>query len=157
MTSPRPQLGFLVIAAVFLVVVLAALIAYLMTVSSSSQAASAADFNSARAYQAARAGAEWALYLVSSSGPSGAGTLKTDCQAPSMLPKTLSPAASSLAAFTVTVSCASATHTEGGNTVRRYSITSNACNEPNAGACPNTTTTSSTYVDREVAVAVTDQ
>jgi MSHA biogenesis protein MshP len=155
MTSRR-QHGFLVIAAVFLVVVLAGLIGYLMTVTSSSQAASAADFNSARAYQAARAGAEWSLYLVSSSGPSGAGTLKTDCQ-PGPTTKTLSPTASSLATFTVTVSCASATYTEGGNTVRRYSITANACNEPNAGACPHPTTTSSTYVDREVAVAVTDQ
>ncbi|HEX2649832.1 MAG TPA: agglutinin biogenesis protein MshP [Burkholderiales bacterium] len=154
MIAPR-QRGFLVISAVFLVVVLAALVGYLMTVSTTSQAASAADQSSARAYQAARTGAEWALYLVSASGPSGGGTLKTDCGAGSTT-KTLSPGGV-LAAFTVTVSCTSAAYTEGGNTVRRYSITSNACNDPNAGICPNNTATSTTYIDREVAVSVTDQ
>ena len=150
-----PQKGFLVIAAVFLLVVLAGLVAYLTTVSTTSQAASAADFNSARAYQAARAGAEWAVYLVlRSSG--GAGTLKTDCEAGSTT-KTLSPG-STLSAFTVSVACSSAPYTEGGTTVRRYSIVSNACNDPVAGpVCPNTTTTSATYVDREVTVSVTDQ
>jgi len=141
----RRQRGFLIIAAVFLVVVLAALVAYLMTASTTSQAASAADQGSARAYQAARAGAEWALYLVSASGPSGGGTLKTDCGAGSTT-KTLTPGASTLSAFTVTVTCTSAAYTEGANTVRRYSITANACNVPNAGACPNSGATSGTSV-----------
>lgn len=154
--NAKRERGFLVIAAVFLVVVLAALVGYLMTTSTTSQAASAADQNSARAYQAARAGAEWALYLVSASGPTGGGTLKTDCGAGSTT-KTLAPGASTLAAFTVTVSCTSAAYTEGGNTVRRYSITSNACNVPNAGVCPNNAATSTTYIDREVSVSVTDQ
>ena len=155
MTASRTR-GFLVISAVFLVVVLAALVGYLMTTSTTSQASSAADQNSARAYQAARAGVEWGLYLVSASGPSGAGTLKTDCGSGATT-KTLAPGASTLSTFTVTVSCASAAYTEGGNTVRRYSITSNACNDPNAGACPNNATTSGTYIDREVSVSVTDQ
>jgi len=139
-----------VIAAVFLLVVLAGLVAYLMTVSTTSQAASAADFNSARAYQAARAGSEWAMYLVlRTSG--GAGTLKTDCE-PGPTTKTLSPGGA-LSAFTVSVVCSSATYTEGAATVRRYSIAATACNEP---ACPSATT-SATYVERKVTVSVSDQ
>ena len=151
------QRGFLIIAAVFLLVVLAGLVAYLTTVSTTSQAASAADFNSARAYQAARAGAEWAVYLVLRT-PGGPLTLKTDCE-PGPTTKTLAPG-STLSAFTVTVTCSSATHTEGASTgptaVRGYRIVSNACNEPNAGACPNNATASSTYVDREVTLTVTN-
>lgn len=145
--APRRQKGFLIIAAVFLVVVLAGLIAYLTTVSSTSQAASAADLNSSRAFQAARAGGEWATYLVVN--PVGvAGTLRFDCE-PGPTTKTLAPG-STLSGFTVTVTCSSAPYTEGAAAVRVYNIVSNACNEPNAGACPNNTTVSSTYVDREI-------
>src|SRR5258706_5444305 len=108
------QRGFLVVAAVFLLVVLAGFVAYLTTASTASQAASAADINSARAYQAARAGAEWAAYLLLRTA-GGAGTLKTDCE-PGPTTKTLAPG-SGLAAFTVTVTCSSATDTEGAATV----------------------------------------
>ena len=154
-TQPR-QRGFLIIAAVFLLVVLAGLVAYLSTVSSTSQAASAADLNSARAYQAARAGAEWGAYLVLHQPPIvGVGTLKTDCEAGATT-KTLAPG-SLLAAFTVTVTCTSATYTEGASSVTVYSIASNACNEATGGgACPNPTTVSSTYVDREVSLTITN-
>jgi MSHA biogenesis protein MshP len=150
---PRRQRGFLIIAAIFLLVVLAGLVAYLGTVSSTSQAASAADLNSSRAYQSARAGAEWAVYLLLQTA-GGAGTLKTDCE-PGPTTKTLAPG-STLAAFTVTVTCSSATYTEGASTVRVYSIISNACNEANAGVCPNNATTAATYVDREVLLTITD-
>lgn len=149
----RGQAGFLIIAGVFLLVVLAGLVVYLTTVSTTQQAASAADLNSARAYQAARAGGDWALYLLLRT-PGGAGTLKTDCEAGSTT-KTLVPGGT-LAGFTVTVSCSSATYTEGGSTVRTYSIVSYACNEPAAGACPNNSTASATYVDREVSLTITN-
>lgn len=149
----RRQSGFLVIAGVFLLVVLAGLVAYLATVSSTQQAASAADLQSVRAYQAARAGADWAVYLLLRT-PGGAGTLKTDCEAGSTT-KTLVPGGN-LSGFTVTVTCTSATYTEGASTVRTYGIVSNACNEPAAGpVCPNTTA-SSTYVDREVSLTITN-
>lgn len=150
------QQGFLIIAAVFLLVVLAGLVAYLTTVSTTSQAASAADLNSSRAYQAARAGTEWASYLLLRTA-GGAGTLKSDCE-PGPTTKTLVPGAT-LGTFTVTVTCSSTTYTEGASTgptaVRVYSIVANACNEPDAGACPNNATTASTYVDREVILTLT--
>lgn len=149
-----PQRGFLVIAGVFLIVVLAGLVAYLTTVSTTSQAASAADLNSARAYQAARSGTEWAAYLLLR-GSTGAGTFLTDC-APGPTTKTLA-LGSTLSGFTVTVTCSSSAYTEGGVSVTRYSITSNACNEPTGGgACPNAATISPTYVDREVNLAISN-
>ena len=154
----RGQRGFLIIAAVFLLVVLAGLVAYLMTVSTTSQAASAADFNSARAYQAARAGVEWALYLIDRQPNGPAGSMETDCK-PGPTTKTLA-LGSTLAAFTVTVTCSSASFTEGALTgataVRIYSIVSNACNEPIGGPCPNAAPTTTTYVERQVSITLSN-
>ena len=163
MKAPRPMRrarGFLVIAAVFLLVVLAGLVAYMTTISTTSQAASANDLNSTRAYQAARAGAEWAVYLIAQTA-GGAGTLKEQCGpaggGAGSSTKTLS-LGSTLAGFTVTVVCNSpATFTEGASAdVRVYTIVANACNEPTAGACPNNATTSSTYVNREVSLTISN-
>ena len=139
----QSQRGFLIIAAVFLLVVLAGLVAYLTTVSTTSQAASAADLNSARAYQAARAGIEWGAYqLLRDSG----GAFTATCNG--------GTATSNLTFgdFTATVTCtAGASLSEGASTVRAYRIVSNGCNQP---ACP-TVTTSATYVERELAISIT--
>lgn len=139
----RRQRGFLIIAAVFLLVVLAGLVAYLTTVSTTSQAASAADFGSARAYQAARAGIEWGAYQVlRDSG----GAFTTTCNGGTAT-STLT-----LGDFTAAVTCtAGASLNEGASTVRAYRIVSNGCNQP---ACP-TVTTSATYVERELAISIT--
>lgn len=143
---PR-QSGFLVIAAVFLLVVLAGLVAYLTTVSTTSQAASAADFNSSRAYQAARAGAEWgAFQVLQNSG----GAFTTTCNGGTATFNLTF--GSTLSAFTATVTCTSVSLTEGASSVRSYRIKSNGCNQP---ACP-TVTTAATYVEREVSLIVTN-
>ena len=132
------QRGFLVIAAVFLLVVLAGLVAYLTTASTTSQAASAADLNSARAYQAARAGIEWGVFQVLQGGPS-------------CVPSTDKTFTGTLAPFRATVTCSSsAAITEGAGTLTAYTITSTACNET---TCPNATT-SSTYVERQITVSI---
>jgi MSHA biogenesis protein MshP len=55
------QNGFAAIAAIFLVVVLAALGAFMLTFSNTSQMTSAQDIQGTRAYWAARAGLEWAI------------------------------------------------------------------------------------------------
>lgn len=144
--SRRAQRGFLIIAAVFLLVVVGGLVAYLTTVSTTSQAASAADLSSARAYQAARAGAEWAAFQILQNP---AGAFKTSCDGGSAT-NTLTFSAT-LSAFQAKVDCTGASFTEGAATVRTYAIKSNACNEP---ACPSTATTSSTYVEREVGLTI---
>jgi len=143
----RRQRGFLIIAGVFLLVVLAGLVAYLMTSSTTSQAASAADLNSARAYQAARAGIEYGAYQVIQL-PGGA--FATTCNGGTATQNL------TLGAFTATVTCTSASITEGASTVRSYRILSNGCNEPTGGgpSCPNAATTSATYVERELRLTI---
>ncbi len=54
--------GFAIVSAIFLIVVLAALGVGILVFSKAQQASSAYDVQGSRAYQAARAGIEWALY-----------------------------------------------------------------------------------------------
>ncbi len=149
MPPQRAQRGFLVIAAVFLVIVLAGLVAYLTTVSTTSQAASAADVNSARAYQAARAGAEWAVFQILQNSGGSFATSTCTGGAPTQVDKTF--AGTSLSAFTARVTCTSVSVTEGAATMKAYSIVSSACNEP---ACPNTTTLTATYAERQLTLTI---
>lgn len=156
--SPRPawrrQRGFLMVVLIFLLVVIAGLAVYLGTVSTTAQAGSAADFNAAKAYQAARAGAEWAAYWIAPPPPAKASALKTQCDT---APGYSAVGTLTLGDFTVTVTCRSrAPYTEGAATVQWYSIVSNACNQPAAGACPNNGASGSTYVNREVSLTITN-
>jgi MSHA biogenesis protein MshP len=152
--TSRRQRGFLIIAGVFLVVVLAGLVVYLSTVSTTSQAASAADMNAARAYQAARAGMEWGAYQILRN-PGGA--FDTSCNSGTPTNLTF---AGTLAPFTASVTCTRDNLTEGASTggtaVKSYRIVSNGCNEPTGGgpSCPNAATVSSTYVEREVRLTI---
>jgi MSHA biogenesis protein MshP len=153
-TMRRRQRGFLMIIGIFLLVVIGGLAVYLATVSTASQASSAADVSAARAYQAARAGAEWAAYWITPAPPAKPSTFKTQCDTS---PGYTAVGTLTLGDFTVTVTCTSrAPFTEGGGTVQWYSVVSNACNAPTAGACPNNATTSSTYVNREVSLTLTN-
>ena len=139
----RRQSGFLMVALIFLLVVIAGLGLYLTTVSTTSQASSAADLSAAKAYQAARAGAEWAAYWITPSPPAKASAFKTACDGALTATGTLT-----LGAYTVTVTCTSAApYTEGTSTVQWYSIVSTACNTP----CSVGT---STYVSREVSLTI---
>lgn len=154
MRPPRRERGFLIIAGVFLVVVLAGLAVYLSSVSTTSQAASAADLGSARAYQAARAGIEWGAFQILENSP---GAYKTACDAatnpaaPTIFNLTFG---GTLAPFTASVRCSSASPTEGATPVTSYRIEVNGCNEPTGGACPNAATTSATYVERELRLTI---
>lgn len=149
----RRQRGFLIIAAVFLLVVLAGLVAYLTTVSTTSQAASAADQNSARAYQAARAGIEWGAYqLLRTSG-----AFKTGCDGVTATATANLALPSTLASFRTTVTCTRATLTEGAASVNAYRLVSNACTVPTGlGSCPNVASTAGTYVERELTLSLTN-
>lgn len=146
MTAPANasrQRGFLMIALIFLLVVIAGLGVYLTTVSTTSQASSAVDLSAAKAYQAARAGAEWAAYWITPAPPAKASAFKTACDGALTATGTLT-----LGDYTVTVTCTSAVpYTEGSATVRWYSIVSSACNTP----C---TLGTSTYVSREVSLTI---
>ena len=136
----RSQKGFLVMAAIFLLVVVGAFIGYVATQSNAQQVASILDLQSARAMQAARAGIEWAAYQIMQNGANCAGASTT-----------LTFAGTTLADFSATVTCTSNSVTEGAGTIVVYQLVSNACNVP---ACPNATTTASTYVERQVSLTI---
>lgn len=109
--------GFLLPAAIFLVVILAALGAYAVNISTLQQASSAQDVQGARAYQMARAGVEWAAFQVLAPGTANLG----NCPA--------SPSSLVMEGFTVSVSCTrSADFFEQGtdHTIAMYDIVATA-------------------------------
>lgn len=121
------QRGFAAIAAIFLVVVLAALGAFMVTFSNTQHLTSAQDVQGSRAYWAARAGLEWGIISAVSACPA-------------------SPTALSIDAFTVTVTCAQSTYSDS-DTVNMFSITSVA----NA---TGTSVGSVGYIERSVSASV---
>lgn len=129
--------GFALFSAIFILVVLAALGAFILNISSSQQLGSALDLQGARAYQAARAGIEWGLFRQLQAGSCAGAT-------------NFVPAATTLSGFTVSVACVATADANGGPTI--YTITSTACSQPNAGACPNTVNPGALYIERRLTV-----
>ena len=112
--------GFVLPTAIFLLVILGALGAYMVSLSRTSHISSALDVQGGRAYQAARAGIEWGAWQVVD--PQALQPSPTPCPAsPTVL--TLS---GTLAAFTVSVSCTRTLTTDGADSVAIYQVTSTA-------------------------------
>jgi MSHA biogenesis protein MshP len=130
----KRQSGFSIVAAMFLLVVLAALGTFILGVSSMNHMARAYDMQGAQAYQAARAGIEWGLYKVLQSGPG--------------CPATTSFSPPAIGGFTVTVGCSSTATDELGTTVTVFSLTATACNLAAGGACPGSV--GNNYVERQL-------
>lgn len=144
------QRGFTMISAIFLLVILAALGAFIVTVSTMSQTSSAMDVLSARAYQAARSGIEWGVYQVNSSNGFNASSPNTRLCSFSQGNLNIPVTASTLTPFTVTVSCTPPyIDPNGGPTV--YEVTATACNKPSATGCPGTPGLN--YVERRLKVS----
>jgi len=138
----RLQSGFSLVTAIFLVVVLASIAAFIVTVSGLMSSATTLDVRGSRAYQAARAGVEW-----------GASQLLTPAAPPACFAtQNLGFAGTGLADFTTTVTCAQTlpVPTDGGGPVSVYQLRATACNQPLAGACPGTAATN--YVERQISV-----
>ena len=135
------------VSVLFIVVVLAALGAAIASVSTRQHLGSAAEVESARALQAARAGLEWAAFQVlRNPAPPAA--------APACF-NTASVSATGLTQYTITVSCSRTAGTDGSTTMAFYQLTANACNAPSSGSCPNTSASpSNTYVERQLAWTV---
>ena len=132
--------GFGAIAAIFVLVVLAALAAAIVRFGSVAQSSIAQNLLSARASQAANAGTEWGLYQA----------LKGSWTTCSGASQTLDLTAS--IGFRVTVSCDSRSFNEGEtapavpSVVRIYTIDAVACNST---SCPdNSAATGPTYIER---------
>jgi MSHA biogenesis protein MshP len=115
----RAESGFVLPTAIFLLVVLAALGGYMVSLSRTSQISSALDIQGGRAYQAARAGLEWAAWQVVD--PQNLQPSPTPCPASTTLTLT-----GTLAGFEVEVSCDRTLTTDGADAVAIYQITSTA-------------------------------
>lgn len=137
------QRGFSIVTAVFILVVLALLAAFIVSVTGLQQTSHAYDVQGVRAYQAARAGLEWGAYQVLDPNNAIGTPALPACPAS---PTNLSGLAGSLSVFTVTVTCSSTSTTEGNRNVGAYQIVSTACNQP---PCPNGTPATG-YVERQL-------
>ena len=120
MRSPRAgmQRGFAAIAALFVLVVLAALGAFMVSISSSQQITAAQDIQGSRAYWAARAGLEWALGSLAASPAA--------CPTP--------PGGFSIEGFSIVMTCTRSTFDESGVTRVIYLLGARASAGGAAGA-----------------------
>ena len=126
------QRGFAIVAAIFLLVVLSALGAFMLTFSSVQHITSAQDVQGTRAYQAVRTGIEWGAYQVLQNSSCPGSTSLT--------------AGGTQVGFNIVVGCTSyPSITEGGNTVNMYQITSTASQG---------TVGSATYVERQLQATI---
>jgi len=158
---PKRMQGFAIVTAIFILVVLAALGAFIVSISTNQQIGAALDIQGVRAYQAAKSGVEWGIYQIEATPaynfsygtPAVAvGNANPNTRACPASPASFAPAAPTLAGFTVTVTCAATVDVNNGPTVFR--VVSTACNQPAAGACPNNAPTSPDYVERHIEVTL---
>jgi MSHA biogenesis protein MshP len=108
MTAQRAQQGFSLVAAVFLLVVLAALGAYAVRLTVFQSQTVTSGLRAAQAYQAARSGAAWAAYRAVNGGVCA--------------PATLALTEGGTAGFNVTVNCTQLSYVEGTTTYRVFVI-----------------------------------
>lgn len=125
--------GFSMVSAIFLLVVIAALGTFAVTLSTTQQQSAALDVQGARAFQAARAGIEWGAHQVLRNG---------GCPAS---PQVLPALPNTLANFNVQVTCNFVAAQEGSTAVNMYQLTSTATQ----GAQP-----SPNYVERQMTVTI---
>lgn len=107
------QRGVSVITAIFLLLLMATLAAGMIQLMSTSHVNLAADVGGARAYQAARAGAEWGMYQLDPNAQTAS------------LPNCVN-GTPPIPGHTVNVTCLSYDTTEGGRQIRIYRISSRA-------------------------------
>jgi MSHA biogenesis protein MshP len=161
---PENQKAFSLVAAIFLLVVLALLGALIASVTGMQQASGQLDLLGVRAYHSARAGMEWAIHQVVDPG----NTLNpASCASPNMpscpaSPTTLPALGGSLSGFTVKVECTPyppvspppGNITEGNRLVRVFQIVVTACSP--SGSCPHGTSPPppNGYVERRLEATV---
>jgi MSHA biogenesis protein MshP len=144
--------GFAIVSAIFILVVLATLGAFIVNISTSQQIGSALDVQGVRAYLAARAGIEWGLYQQLPEQRDNPPTYAA-CAAAFGISRTATFSfpieAATLQGFWVTVTCVPTPDLlNGGPTV--YTIRSTACNS--AGGCPSAAP-GNLYVERRLEVS----
>jgi MSHA biogenesis protein MshP len=135
MTTPSRCQGFALMLAVFLIVTLAAVAVYVLTISTTQTEASAQEEKAARAYQAARTGLEWAAYQV----------LRSNADCATLHNQTL-VLQQGLAGYRVSVLCTSSSENEGPTALQVFQVTATGCN---GASCP-LGAPDMTYVERQL-------
>jgi MSHA biogenesis protein MshP len=132
------QRGFALMMAVFMIVTMAAIGVYLVTVSTAQLAGSTQDEQGARAFQAARTGLEVGAYQILRSSTCTPGPQQV------ALPQ----------GFFAEVTCVQVNtlgETEGGTVIAVYRVISTGCNTPGCAPSPPR----STYVERQLQITIT--
>lgn len=144
--------GFAIVSAIFILVVLAALGAFMVSISSNQHIGSALDIQGVRAYQAARAGIEWGVFQVNATPAYnfsyGTPATAVGAAAPNTRACATANGSFDTLGFRVTVACVAVADGNNGPTI--YRLTATACNQPTAGACPNTTNPDTLYIERRL-------
>jgi MSHA biogenesis protein MshP len=136
------QRGFSIATAIFLVVILSALGAAILLVSTMQHTSSAMDIKGTRAYQAAQAGVEWGMYQILDPN----NTVSGPAALPTCFSSTALTLAASLSDFTTTVSCtASTATTEGNRNLQAYTI---------VAVAKSGTAGTASYIERQITVIV---
>jgi MSHA biogenesis protein MshP len=104
----RVQRGFTLIAAIFLLVVVAGLVVFISNIRVVQQTTLLYGVQGAQATQAARSGIEWGIFQSMMMGSCAATTTVTDA---------------AFAGFSVVVQCAQTAHDEGGTNIITYQLT----------------------------------
>jgi MSHA biogenesis protein MshP len=155
-TCFRPrQRGFAIVAAIFLLVILSALGAFMLTFSTVQHTTNAQDIQGSRAYWAAQAGLEWGTYKVFADAANGPPVAPSTATWPNMPGCAAATATLAIEGFNVAVTCTcypsgaaacapnSSVYTEAGDTrsIAIYKLTATAT----AG-----TPGSLSYIERQV-------
>jgi MSHA biogenesis protein MshP len=121
---PRQTQGFSLVTALFLLVILAALGVFMLSIYLSQRTAATQDVLGTRAYHAAKAGIEWATYQILS--PENTVAVNPPFAACTNAMAGVPAFAGALQGFTVVVDCVVTPWVEGNNTIRVYQLTSTA-------------------------------
>lgn len=113
---PR-QRGFSLVTAIFLLVILAMLGAFMVTLSTTQNVTSAQDYQGSQAFRAARAGIEWGVASIK--------TLVTSCPAPTTM---------TMGSYSVAVTCTLNSYDEGGTPRRIFWLASTATTGGSVGS-----------------------
>jgi MSHA biogenesis protein MshP len=140
--APARSTGIGLVTAIFLLVVLAALATAMLSISTTQRTGALLDEQGARAYQAARAGLEWGMYMHTQGG--GCPGLNYAAGTTTSTNSFALPAGTSLEGFVVTVRCEQTAPST--DPLMRVIVTAIAC-KPSNGTCPFGTT-SPDYVQR---------
>ena len=144
MSRPSRSAGFMLMMAIFMIVTMAAIAIYLLTISTAQVHATTQDEQGTKAYQAARAGIEWGAYrlLHDNSCPVGAQNIVFTA---------------ALVNFRAEVTCTLVgTETDGTANLNMYLLAVTACNNGNSACTPRNlgTPAGPQYVERQLQLSV---